>query len=1244
MIITCVSIGSKDGHIMYPAADRLRKDGYDIQITGFDHIDLDADILKLDDCMKKISSSDFIIVKVHGDVTYFKKFDRVKEAAERSGCSLLLICTEPSVMEEHRYMFKQSDEDYRLLRTLMLIGGDDNLESVLLWTVRTFDGVNVDIPDPVIPLAQGVYSIGGKTVGIEEGVSALNRDLPVIGIFFHQKYWLVDNMKAIDRLIERVEKRGATALPIFMSSYPKDITGSLGIKCIIDDYLTEDGKPILDCIIETSGFSQTLLAKPGDGTQVCDDNFFERYGVPVIQSMMIFESGEKWRGSPFGLGGFDIATSVVNPEFDGQIISVPFAAQEQDETGKYLFLPLDERADRVADIAYLWASLRKKQNQEKKVAILLYMYPPRQDLAGGASGLDTMQSVTELLRMMNDKGYRLDWLPENSKDLVERLLDGVTNDDNWKSDRELAEKSADLVSPEEYMKWFATLSDKARKGLEDGWGAPPGNIHTVGDKQLIPGILNGNVFIGFQPDRGKTSAESYHDPDNAMPHQYLGFYRWLRYSFCADAVIHMGTHGSLEWLPGKSVGLSQDCYPDAVLDSLPNIYPYIIDNPGEGMQAKRRSYAVVTTHMIPSMTRAGSYEGFDELEGIVQAYMNARSFREFDKLPSILDRMDDSVKKMSLSSDLGLAENYTVDELEGDVDGLYDYILEVKDALINDGLHILGEIPKDERLIEMMYSLVRYDNGVVPSLRKSISTAMDQDFDELIANASAYNKNGRLNGQVSDEIDENMFETIRQMVSLGCDPDACRSFIEKRFPSNNADILKCAEYICGRLYSDILSMNRELDSILTGLNGHYVLPGPSGCPTRGKAQILPTGTNFYSIDPDGIPWHSSWDAGRKMADQMVERYVDENAEYPQSIGIVVWATDVMRTGGDDIAYILWLMGLRPQWTGYGGRVKGLEVVPISELGHPRIDVTLRVSGLFRDTFPNLMDMIDEGVRIISSLDESEKENYLAANLRSDVLESMRNGVPRDEAERLASMRIFGDAPGQYGCGVNTLITTGDWKTVDDLGAEYQKYSCYTYGNGLSGQAHPDLFAKRLCKMKVTVKNHSSRECDMLDCDDDYDFLGGLNSAVRAVSGSMPTSFMGDSSDTSNLKLRSVAEECRFIFRSKINNPKWLEGLKQHGFRGAQELSTLFDYVVGWDATSEIIEDWMYNDLSENFVLDAETSKWIRNENPYAMMAMLARLQEAIERDMWNASDDMKDRLKDAYMDAEERIEEITDRR
>lgn len=1242
--ITTLGIGSHGAFVMEPVVKILRKQGAEIDLYCEDSSTLDRNLDKIPSFLERVCFSDILFLSVHGDVSYFRHFDKLKEILDSSNISVLLYGCDEDVLKEYRHYFRGNDDEYSLLLTLESIGGDENQRSVLLWCLNRYDGFNYEIPEPVIPMAQGVYFPERGAVSLEEGISnALGAGKPIIAIFFVNVFYTRHNLKSIDALYNAVRQVGAEPLPIFFCTYENRLTGSIGIRRIIDGYMIRDGSPVVDAVINTNGFSMTLLADPGCGEQKSSDNFLARLNVPVIQAIAMNGSKKVWEENPFGLSSAELAYSVVSPEFDGQIDGLPFSGTERTENGNYVQMPIMERCSALAEMAYRWAALRHKPSVEKKIAILIYMYPPRQDLAGGGYGLDTPQSVTELLRRLKDDGYVLDWLPSDGKELIDRLLEGATNDDNWISESRAREGSADTVPKKRYSEWFGKLSEDVRSDMIRGWGEPPGDIHTVGEEQMIPGIINGNVFIGFQPDRGKTDSGAYHDPSLAPPHQYLGFYRWLKYEWGADAIIHVGTHGTLEWLPGKSVALSGDCFPDLILDGLPNINPYIIDNPGEGMQSKRRQYAVTTTHMIPAMGRAGGYDDIDSLIALVQRYFRTKDSDGGAKSDLDLKDIVKECANMDILSDLGLPTDCGIDEMRDMVDPLYDYLLEIKDAMIKDGLHILGNVPEGGRLAEMIYSLVRYPNGTVPSLRESVARALGYDLNELLRSPSGIQSDGNINGELIDIIDAGAFGLIEYAVERNFDSGAIMEEAEKRFPNAGDDMTQVIEFMSGFLFPAVNRMSDEITNILSALKGCYIEPGPSGCPGRGRAQILPTGRNFYSIDPDGIPWHTSWVIGSEMADMMVERYFRDNGTYPDSVGVVLWATDTMKTGGDDIAYVLKLMGLRPVWSPLDDRVKGIEVIPLSELKRPRIDVTMRISGLFRDTFPNLSELLDEGVRIVSELDEDEDSNYLAANIRRETAEALARGVPIDCARRDASIRIFGDAPGQYGNGVSDVVFTGGWKTVNDLAEVFVGHGCYVYGRGLSGNSRQDLFRRRLSNLKVTVKNHNTRAVDMLDMDDDFDSLGGFTAAVTSLSGSRPATYMGDSSDTANLKLRTDAEECRFIFRCKINNPKWLDGLKKHGFAGAKELSKLFDYAMGWSATSDIVENWMYDSLAERFILDEDTREWIRDENPYAMMAMLARLQEAEDRGFWNIDDVMRERLKGIYLDFEEHIEEITDR-
>ena len=1242
--VSVLGIGSHTGYVMQPVAEQLRREGYDIKLNCADSTALDEDLSELTEFLKKVESTDILFLSVHGDVSFFRHYDNLKTVIEANHISTLLFGCEESVVLGYRKYFLGSDADYRKLLSLQTIGGDENERSTLLWTLRHFDNVDVSIPETVKPLAQGVYVPGKGGMSLEEGLRDVGKSgRPVILITFVNAFFTRHNTDAIDALWHSIEKVGGEPLAIFLHTYESEITGSIGFARIVDEYLLRNGKSIVDAVLNTMGFSITLLAHPGCGEQVSPDNFLERLDVPVLQAINLQGSTKAWRESPFGLTPAEIAYCVVGPEYDGQIDAPPYCGTDKRSNGDYRQAPIQDRCDALAEMAYHWAILRRKPESEKKVAILIYMYPPRQDLAGGGYGLDTFQSVVEMLHRLKQAGYKVDWIPEDSKELAKRMTDGVTNDDNWKSDAQLREGAVDLISKKQYIEWFSELPESARKRFIEAWGEPPGDIHIVDDTLLIPGQMNGNVFIGFQPDRGKCTTEAYHDPETAPPHQYLGFYRWLKYTWGADALVHVGTHGTLEWLPGKGVALSNECDPDIILGQIPNINPYIIDNPGEGMQSKRRQYAVTTTHMIPSMARSGGYDEINELEIAVQQYLKTRDTQNGSKTSAVMQRIIDLCVKLNMFSDLGLNAECSAEEMDMSMDRLYDYILEAKDALIKDGLHILGDVPDGIRMCEMLYSLVRYPNGTVPSLREAVAHCHGCEMEDLLKDPSGVCPDGTLNGELTDIIDGEMFSIIEFSQSVGFDAENTQMEVKARFPRAGSDLGEAVEFLCGFLVDAVRRMDDELVYILAALDGRFVPPGPSGCPGRGRAQILPTGRNMYSIDPDSIPWHISWDIGSEMAEAMVQRYVRENGVYPNTVGVILWATDTMKTGGDDVAYVLRLMGLRPVWTGFGGRVKGLEVIPLSELKRPRIDVTLRISGLFRDTFPNLSNMLDAGARMVADLDEDDDSNYLAANVRKDVVEAIAAGIPVDQARRDACIRVFGDAPGQYGCGISSMVMTGNWKTVDDLGESFVKHGCFVYGKGYVGEARPELLRKRLSVMDATVKNHNTRAVDMLDMDDDFDNLGGFNAAVTAVRGKKPMSFMGDSSDMQNLKLRTAQEECRFIFRSKIDNPKWLNGLKQHGFAGAKELSKLFDYTMGWSATSDIVENWMYDDLAQRFVLDEETREWIKDENPYAMMAMLARLQEAVDRGFWDASDEVLEKLKDIYLDFEERIEEITDR-
>ncbi|MDD1724102.1 MAG: cobaltochelatase subunit CobN, partial [Methanospirillum sp.] len=863
-----------------------------------------------------------------------------------------------------------------------------------------------------------------------------------------------------------------------------------------------------------------------------------------------------------------------------------------------------------------------------------------------AFGLDSPASVVEILKKLKSAGYKVDHIPETGNQVIEELMQSLTNDSSWLSGEEMEKRSEGEVPEEMYNEWFSHVPVKPAEMICRDWGQPPGELFVTGKKSLlIPGVMNGNVFIGIQPPRGyfEQIERIYHSVDLVMPHHYLAYYRWLKHEFGAHALIHLGTHGTLEWLPGKSVGLSENCFPDLILDDIPHFYPYIMNNPGEGIQAKRRSVAAILDHLIPAMMRADGYDEVADLDSMLQEYFRSRAAGQGAKSADILDEILSLVNSKKFYTDLGFEDEMDVNELKENAERLYDYISEVKDGLIKDGLHIFGIPPADQRFFEMVYALTRLDNGRTKSLRKTVADRRGYDLYDLIEHSSDIDgKTGECKGALLERLDLEAQEIIRSLESHNFDPENSDSTIESLYPDDNSVVKQTARFICSEIVTALRRTTDETDNLVRGLGGGYIPPGPSGPPTRGNAHLLPTGRNFYSIDPATIPTPAAWRTGQKLADQMVKKYIDEKGCYPENVGIVVFATDTMKSGGDDIAYVLNLMGLRPVWSDRGGAVTALEVIPLKELGRPRIDVTLRISGLFRDVFPMLMHMIDEGVEMIATLDESSETNYLAMHMRRDILDKIKGGLPEEEARRLSLIRIFGCPPGNYGAGVSTVVSASAWDTRRDIADVYANWGAHAYGRNLKGERCEELFRERFGQLDVTVKNHVSRELDILDHDDDFMYLGGMNACTKVYGGKDPFSVIGDASDPDLVKTRTVPEEIRFLFRSRVLNPKWLEGLKPHGYRGVQELVANLEYTFGWDVTSDAVDDWEYQELAEHFLFNKETREWIEENNPHALQNMAKRLLEALERGFWDADEETIERLKEIYLESEEMLERMTE--
>ncbi len=753
--------------------------------------------------------------------------------------------------------------------------------------------------------------------------------------------------------------------------------------------------------------------------------------------------------------------------------------------------------------------------------------------------------------------------------------------------------------------------------------------------------------MGIQPSRGYDFDPSlnYHAPDLEPTPHYLAYYYWLKHHFQAAAIIHVGKHGNLEWLPGKSLALSSTCYPEITLATIPNFYPFIVNDPGEGSQAKRRSHAVILDHLTPPLTRAELYGNLEQLETLIDEYYEAQTL-DPKRLKIIGDRITSLVTETNLNQDLGInsINNDSLSQFLTIADG---YLCELKEAQIRDGLHILGSCPKDTQLRDLVISITRY-----PSLdRMGLITALVTDFNLDVNPLTANLEESFSYANSSKIIPEEICFNLKQCRIIGDVIEVLETYaqtlVEKLINSDNIEQfnhLPCTQkelnWSKTFLLPNLYETPQEITNLLRGLNGKYVPSGASGAPTRGRPEVLPTGRNFYSVDIRAIPTQTAWDVGRKAAETLIERYTQDNGEYPQTLAISIWGTSTMRTGGDDIAQVLALLGVQPIWDGLSRRVVDYEILKPSVLGRPRVDVTVRVSGFFRDSFPNLLQLLYKVIKDVSSLEESKSINPLAAKVEEEKAFWQQQGLTEEQAKLKSGYRIFGSKPGAYGAGLQGLIEAQNWQNEQDLANAYINWSCYAYDQNGVGRGVPEVFERRLKQLQIILHNQDNREHDLLDSDDYYQFQGGLTVAVRALTGKNPETYFGDNAIAAHPKVRRLKEEIARVYRSRVINPKWIKGVMRHGYKGAFEMSATVDYLFAYDATANCVEDFMYQGVAEAYLFDETVQQFIQEKNPWALRDMAERLLEANQRGLWQDVDsNTLDNLRSIVHDAEGKIEE-----
>jgi cobaltochelatase CobN len=1140
---------------------------------------------------RTLCDAKIVVLRMLGGESYWPHgVDSLRSDALRRGALLACIPGELSWDAALAARGTLSAGDTHALWRYCTEGGVENAQLALRFAAHLIG--RGDRPSPARPM---------PSAGFWRGEPAIDHRPNAIVIFYRALVAGGDTA-AIDALRAALDGRGLNAVCLYVTSL-KDERSAAFLRAALAAYPPE-------IIVNATAFATA--------TAHDDAGVLSASGCPILQVAQAGISRASWESSSRGLMPRDLAMHVVLPEVDGRIFAnvIAFKERGESDTGfaPTTFRPVDDRVNATADLARAWVWLRRTPSSQRRVAIVLANYPSRDGRLANGVGLDTPQSLIDVLAAMRGAGYVVENNPGDVASMMQLLQASPTN---ALKDRG-ARPGGVTWHVADYESALAELPDSVQRAVEARWGRPEQDPHVVNGSFRLGLHRFGNAVLGVQPARGYNidPKATYHDPDLMPPHHYLAFYLWIRRHFDAHAVVHLGKHGNLEWLPGKSTGLSANCLPDAVLGPLPHLYPFIVNDPGEGIQAKRRASAVIIDHLTPPMTRAELHDDLARLETLVDEYALAADL-DPKRAAVIAEDILSLARAQRLDADVNVTrETPTNDALRA----LDAHLCDLKEMQIRDGLHIFGRTPHETQRNDLLVSIARLPRSDIKPQDASLHRALALDlglgdFDPLTRDLADDFRGTRptILSDVSAALWRTSGDTVERIELLalrlvsGAQP--CDAAWERtKAVLDWIDVkLRPAIDVCG---------DAEMQALLLGLDGQFVRPGPSGAPTRGRPDVLPTGRNFFAVDVRAVPTPSAWRIGSLAAERLVESYWREAGEWPRAIALSAWGTANMRTGGDDVAQALALIGVRPLWEETSGRVTGFAITSLSELKRPRVDVTFRVSGLFRDAFPTQMDIIGSAVRAIAELDEPDEANPIAANIRAKRLALEADGVSSEAATRQAAHRVFGSKPGAYGAGLGVLIDEGGWNDRGDLAGIYLDWGGYAYGGGVQGEAARNDFAERLATIDLVAHAQDNREHDILDSDDYYQFMGGLASAVQSLCGKAPRIAHVDTSRPEAPLARPLAHEISRVVRGRAANPKWIAGVMRHGYKGAFEIAATVDYLFGFAASTDAVSNHHFDQLFAAYLEDERVRDFMQTANPAALRETAARFAEAIRRGLW----------------------------
>jgi len=1154
---------------------------------------------------KTLSRAKLIVLRLLGGSAYWSYgLAEIEDLARHSGIRLAVLPGDANPDPQLMARSTLAASDCERLRQYLVAGGATNARNFLAYCAHLL-GVG-QAPPVAEPLPKaGIYR------------DAARDGEPTAAIVFYRSVVEGGQVAPINVLIDALRARGIGCTALYVASLKDESSAGL-----IRETLAARRPDVI--------LNATSFAVSASGTDPLAE-----FDCPVLQVILAGSSEENWRTGSQGLGPRDLAMNVVLPELDGRILTraVSFKADtlwhEKTQCRIVTYRPVVDRVSFVADLTANWLHLRRTPPQGRKLAIVLANYPDKDGRIANGVGYDTPASTIAILNALKSAGYSTDNYPKTGNELIRSLSSSRRKPGSMaQGDGSIKDTSAGEMGPgfrrddkslriDEYLRHFFRLPDTICTQIMSRWGQPEHDPFFEGGVFRFAVAQYGHVTVAIQPARGYNidPKSTYHDPALVPPHGYLAFYFWLRHVFGAHAVIHNGKHGNLEWLPGKATALSAECYPEAVFRPLPQLYPFIVNDPGEGTQAKRRTAAVIIDHLTPPLTRAETYGPLKDLEALVDEYYLASGL-DRRRLVALRQNIFDLTRSSRLDLDAGFTGETDADLLRLDA-----YLCDLKEAQIRDGLHVLGASPEGRLESDLLVALTRVPRGLGEGGDQSLIRALAADFGfgdfDPLTCAMAEPWMGPKPKPLKDMSPDpwrTKGDTVERLELFAARFDAAgprSAGVLQEIESNLRPKLRS----CGP---------NEIDALLRGLAGRFVAPGPSGAPTRGRLDVLPTGRNFYSLDNRTVPTPTAWNLGRKSAENLLTRHFQDFGQYPKALGLSAWGTSNMRTGGDDIAQAMALIGVKPVWDPSSWRVTGYEIVPLAKLARPRVDVTLRISGFFRDAFPAQIELFDTAIRAVGALDEDEDDNPIAARMAEEAAALVQAGISATDAKQMAGYRIFGSKPGAYGAGLQALIDGKIWNERADLAGAYVTWGAYAYGAREAGVNDTRAFTERLKRIEAVVHNQDNREHDLLDSDDYYQFEGGMSAAVEQVSGRQPRVYHNDHSRPERPVIRTLEEEVGRVMRSRVVNPKWIAGVKRHGYKGAFEIAATIDYMFAFAATTGAVKTHHFDLAFNVFLADGNTRDFIAANNPAALREIAERFGEAAARGLWTP------RLNSAY--------------